>query len=949
MNRIIALCSLCILFGWSVRAQESNSCPGPNPVQEYCFCDNLSLDGDWEMAYSPHFLEVNTYPDFRGKPVKGAIPGYWEDMVPAFRAAGIDDEFRINPEYTERSLPQVGWAPDTQLPQPYGTFFYRRTINLPSARDAVLSFEGVRNEVRVWVNRQFVAFRQGYSTPFAIAVPADFLKAGENEITLAVANSLNRGYAGGDVRGLTSRALFRATGGVNGHLALGFPRNDLHDIAVTTAEDLSSFTIRVNGRTPYRYAVLDGESVLARGEGCGDTTLSTRGFEFWSPENPKRYVLEVKAKEDVSFRMPFGLRRLTAKGTRLLLNGKPAYLRGVTEHCYFPTTVHLPRDIGYYRMITRKRKELGFNFVRFHTFVPPVEYLEAADELGMMIEMESPNYVPESEFAAIIAFARRHPSVVMYSTGNETRIDRLAEVYLNEIADMVHSRTDSLFTPMSALRGVSYYVFKDVEPVVEKPYPHNEERARRLAQFCDLFHSYSLGATSYNYLDGPSAAEVDSWVPFYSGKPRLMHESCIDGTYADLGLEAMYPNDSPIVKTKLFSEVRRVLTEKGLVDRAGVYFTNSCAWVSLVRKYGFEKTRAMKTVSGFDFLGDINTHWHTYGYSVGMMDEFYRLKPCETVENVLRYNSAAVLLCDFGTDFNLTAGERRSVTFSLSNYDRVFVRPELTADLMNERGEVVAAFRSELPDLPADGLSTLGCHDYLIPADDVPRQYRLKASLAVAGRVVCANEWCVYAFPRVEAPSSVMTDISRNDLIAAMKAGERVLLLGKGPFKTSPMTFNAGRAGRCSGNFATVIDTRHPIFEDFPNDGYCGWQFRRLMDHAAAVQVEADIPFDPIVDVASAVKCPIRQGALLEYRVGRGRLLVSTFNFQPTDPAAVFLKARLVQYAASERFEPRLAISTDDLAKWLDTPAVETAGNPNRAMNPGDPSSYVRTGENLMP
>ena len=56
-------------------------------------------------------------------------------------------------------------------------------------------------------------------------------------------------------------------------------------------------------------------------------------------------------------------------------------------------------------------------------------------------------------------------------------------------------------------------------------------------------------------------------------------------------------------------------------------------------------------VAGFDFLGDINTHWHTFGYSVGMMDEFYRLKPGETVENVLRYNSAAVVLSDLGSEY----------------------------------------------------------------------------------------------------------------------------------------------------------------------------------------------------------------------------------------------------------------------------------------------------------
>ena len=68
--------------------------------------------------------------------------------------------------------------------------------------------------------------------------------------------------------------------------------------------------------------------------------------------------------------------------------------------------------------------------------------------------------------------------------------------------------------------------------------------------------------------------------------------------------------------------------------------------------------------------------------------------------------------------------------------------------------------------------------------------------------------------------------------------GEKVLLFGAGPFKSLPTTFRIGLAGRCSGNYATVIKSGHPAFEGLPHDGYCGWQFRRLMEGGAAVQLE---------------------------------------------------------------------------------------------------------------
>ncbi|MBR1587694.1 MAG: hypothetical protein IJ658_05155 [Kiritimatiellae bacterium] len=924
-------------------------------VFEHGICDAVPLDGAWEMSYRPYAHEGVECPRFEGVRVDGAVPGYWEDMVDAFRAAGMKDEFRINPLYGRQTLPVTGWADDTTLPNISGCFYYRRTVELGRTGVAVLAFEGVRNQVHVWINGRFVAFRAGFSTPFELAVPKGVLVKGTNEIVLAVSNNPNLGYCD-YVSGLTTRAVFRATGGVNGTLELRFPKNALGDVYVTTAQDLAAFTVHVAGGVPFSYAIRDGERVLARGKAKGDFTLPTEGFEFWSPENPRRYELALATPQG-TYRQKFGLRRLVADGEKLRLNGKPVYLRGVTEHCYFPKTVHLPRDLDYYRMITAKRKELGFNFVRFHTFVPPAEYLEATDELGMAVHIESPNFVSVPEFAAIVAFARRHPSVVIYCTGNETRIDRMAEAYLRDVADLVHARTDALFSPMSAMRGVEYALMKGKDAVVPAPFPHNAERMARLAPFCDMFTSYQLGLASYESLNRGSAADLDAWGDAYCGKPRTSHEICIDGSYVDFGLEKLYPPDSPILKTGLFSEPSRVLAEKGLLGRADVYFRNSCEWMRRIRKHAFEKLRAADRVAGFDFLGDINSHWHTFGYSVGMMDEFYRLKPGETVENVLRYNSAAVLLCDLGSDFNVLAGETKRVAISLSNYaddakggrlDLTLVRCEGAA---SEKG-VWSATRN-VGDVRNGAVARLGEFDVAVPASDRPVKYLLRASFA-GGNVKAENEWEIYAFPKVgvrPAPANarVVETIGEDELVAALAAGERVVVLGAGPFNSLPTSYRIGMAGRTSGNYATVVKEGHPALAGMPHEGFCGWQFRRLMEGGRVVQLEAGVPFDPVIDVASSVKFPIRQAMLFEYRVGDGRLLVCSFAFKAEDPAAAWLRARLVDYAAGEAFNPAQTLTPAQLRAVLGAPLLSGAQNRNRARNPNDPSSNVRAGASAQP
>ena len=948
------------------------------PPYEHGLYDAVSLNGAWEMAYQPYAYEVVDYPAFKGVNIAEAIPGYWEDMVPAFRVAGMKDEFRINPLFERQRFPITGWASDTTLPNIYGCFFYRRTVELDEAvlcggaarsgnapyLDAVLAFEGVRNQVHVWINGKFVAFRAGFSTPFELAVPKGVLRKGANEIVLAVSNNPNLGYCD-YVTGLTTRSTFRSTGGVNGNLELRFLKNGLGDVYVTTAADLKTFTVHVAGGVPFDYEIADGATVLAKGGAKGDFTLPTDGYGFWSPETPKRYELVLRVAgcglsggkapaARCEYRQKFGIRRLVADGEKLRLNGKPIYLRGVTEHCYFPKTLHLPRDLGYYRMITAKRKELGFNFVRFHTFVPPVEYLEATDELGMVVHIESPNFVPEPEFAAIIAFARKHPSVAIYCTGNETRIDRLAEAYLRDVAELVHERTDSLFSPMSAMRGIEYALMSGKDPTVAKPFRHNAERMARIAPFCDLFTSYQLGLTSYESLNKGTSSDLDAWGDAYGGKPRTSHEICIDSSYIDFGLEKMYPPDSPILKVGLFSEPRRMLEEKGLLGRADTYFRNSCEWMRRIRKHCFEKLRLADRVAGYDFLGDINTHWHTFGYSVGMMDEFYRLKPGETVENVLRYNSAAVLLSDLGSDFNVTAGETKKVLFSISNYDDEAADATLDVALEDARSGARVWSASRMVGTVANGrLSRLGSFDVALPASGAVKKYSLKATFA-GGKVKAANEWEIYAFPKVAAHAmpagvKVVTDISEADLTVALAKGERVLLLGAGPFKSLPTTFRIGMAGRTSGNYATVIKAGHPALAGLPHDGFCGWQFRRLMEGGRAVQLEAGVPFDPIIDIASSVKFPIRQAGLFEYRVGEGRLLVCSFAFGGKDPAAAWLRARLMDYAASEAFNPAQSLTPEQLHAVVSAPLLSGAQNQNRARNPGDPSSGVRAGAFAQP
>ena len=904
----------------------------------------LSLNGRWKVGYyggEPY--RSSEEPKSWGYYFDNIVPAYWEDKLDLFRTTPLHTQFKLNPMYTLQRYPQAGYVPDMALPNIYGTLVYSRDFSLdeiPTGR-VELSFGGVQNAVSVWLNSHYLGCHEGYSAPFAMTVPNDALKVGENHIVLAVSNNRLEGYKKRPVFGCTSRAANECTGGIYGSVSLCAYPDGFSDAWVTVAPDCASFTVHADGvDCVRRVTVSDGGRTLASAvifAGDESVTIPTDGFTLWSPDHPKRYTLTVESEGTTVSRL-FGIRRLTADGMRLYLNGEPFYFRGICEHGYYPETVHPTDDKSYYRAVIRRLKELGFNAVRFHTWVPVSAYMEAADELGVVIEVETPNNTSYAEWCDIVRFCRRYTSPVLYSSGNEMVIDEDYIEHLRACAALVHGACDSLFSPMSAMRGIEY--FQDCYE--EKPFPHNPKRLAVLSEFCDVYNTYSLGQTSYESTDG-DARLIDERNSVYD-KPLLSHEICIQGTYCDLDIARRY-RGFRIGDTELFSSVERHLDDKGLLSRAPLYYKTSCALQRDVRKHCFETTRAAESFAGYDFLGDIDHHWHTFGYCVGMMNEFYELKPGETVENVRRYNADTVLLADLPRLPNFTFGQKLSIPLSVSHYGTEIDRATLSVRIEGD-GRVLLRREIRVGEIPRGANTKLYDLTFTVPRAEKP--YMMKLCVTLAGANTDAeNEWKLYAFPTVKTtePSSratkaaglTVTDkMSAEALLTAMKEGKRVLLFGTEPFSSLSCMFQPALAGRTEGHYGALV-ADCPLLEDFPHDGYCSFQFRNMLVGSRSVVLDAPtLPFHPMIESIAAYKNARREAILFEYAVGAGKLLVCSLNLRDDDPAARYLKARIYDYAMSEDFVPTDRLSLAELASLSGGERLAERGNENVATNKND-------------
>ena len=503
----------------------------------------VSLNGIWQIDWLSELpYSSETEPQIRPNSdsvTPCPVPGYWEDLTNLFRTTALHTKLKWNPLYTLQRYPQAGYVPDMALPNPVGCFVYRKSVNLEALPmgETELWIGGAQNTVSAWINGVYLGRHEGYSAPFGFEIPEDVLKTGENRITLAVSNHRLAGYMGRPVSGLTSRAANECTGGIYGDVELRAYADGLRSLWVSTEKDCSGFVVHTAGGMDSKKTVriLDGSRCVCTAEipsGQCDCVISADGFTLWSPDHPNLYTAEVSAANQ-TMTTRFGIRRLTAEGTKLYLNGEPYFFRGTCEHCYQPMTVHPTRDKGYYRMVIRKLKELGFNSIRFHTWVPPYEYMEAADELGMVMEIESPNNTSYGEWQEIVRFCRGHAAVNLYSTGNDLQIDDEYEKHLEACAALVHGETDSLFSPMSAMRGIEYNFVGD--ETVDKPFRHNPGRLASVGNYCDLYNSYSNALTSYASASGTRKV-LDERNAVY-GKPLLSHEIGIHGTWIDLALE----------------------------------------------------------------------------------------------------------------------------------------------------------------------------------------------------------------------------------------------------------------------------------------------------------------------------------------------------------------------------------------------------------------------------
>ena len=321
----------------------------------------VNLTGDWAFAYTVDHTEKCS----PAEAFKAAmpVPGCWDDQFSRSKAIELWPNARCNPEF--RPVAFTG-DPDASLPYLLGTGWYRRRIDVPAAwkgRQITLQMGRVVMEAWVYVNGREVHHHLGHSTNWETSLGPHFAYGKPNELVIAVNNART------DRLGCVIRGWQGQSTGIFGPVAIrvaGSAR--IADLYVSPDAGKLNWHVEVQGDLPkfgkLRWQIVDpnARQTVASGEQpvVGEQTrwsCDAAGLKPWSDRQANLYQLEASLYAGDSrldaCKQPFGLRRLTAAGMSLRLNGEPIFLRGVCDHICYPLTCTPPLDVDSYRKHVR--------------------------------------------------------------------------------------------------------------------------------------------------------------------------------------------------------------------------------------------------------------------------------------------------------------------------------------------------------------------------------------------------------------------------------------------------------------------------------------------------------------------------------------------------------------------------------------------------------------------
>ena len=385
-----------------------------------------SLDGLWKTIVDPY---ENGYYDYRRKPLPN---GFGSDKDITDKSVLQEYNFA-----TDKTLSVPGdW--NTQRPELYyyeGTVWYRKRFDYKPTEGnrQFLHFGAVNYEAIVFINGKEIGKHIGGFTPFNFEVTG-LIKSGENSIVVKVDNKrLPEGVP-------TINTDWWNYGGIIRQVNLiETPGTFIRDYYVQLKkEDKNTIGgwIQLDGKQALQKVKIEIPELKVSREVSTDQN-GYASFEikstpvYWCPENPKLYKVTISSESD-HISDEIGFRTIETKGTKILLNGKETFLRGICIHEEAAFRNGRAWSTEEAATLLGWAKEMGCNFVRLAHYPHNEQMIRQAEKMGIMVWSEIPVYWTiqwsnpetyknaENQLTDMITRDKNRTNIIIWSVANET-------------------------------------------------------------------------------------------------------------------------------------------------------------------------------------------------------------------------------------------------------------------------------------------------------------------------------------------------------------------------------------------------------------------------------------------------------------------------------------------------------------------------------------------------
>ena len=453
------------------------------------------LNGQWDFKWVSKVDEVPEgfwQPQFNTSAWdKIQVPGNWQMEGfghPKFR--NISLTFESDPPHIPEYYNPVGC--------------YRRNFTVPPSwenKQIKLRFEGVKSATYVWVNGKRVGYNQGGFEPAEFDL-TPFVTTGENSLAVQVIRFSDGSY-------LENQDMWRLSGIYRDVKLYAQPRTQIKDHYVVTDLDadyedadlnLSAIIGNVGNREDKVQLEMDlldanNNSLLGRKASSGilgvpslasqkvELSVSVVKPKKWSAELPNRYTLLVTLKDEnggvlESFTEKIGFREVEYTNKILTVNGVPVKLNGINSHMHHPEKGQAV-PLATLRKDLEIMKQFNMNCVRTSHYPPTSEYLDFADELGIYVVdevgdeahaniqlSEDPAWreMYKDRSRKMVYRDRNHPSVIMWSAGNESGSGENIKAVIETGKEIDPSRPawmyggNTFYIPFEDIVGPRYFI-----------------------------------------------------------------------------------------------------------------------------------------------------------------------------------------------------------------------------------------------------------------------------------------------------------------------------------------------------------------------------------------------------------------------------------------------------------------------------------------------------------